>query len=107
MLQGKANSKPVSEHAFASPEKLAAIVGAVNKALETSYPMAIAKMRLYLEKPKTQNVLLKPITNNIVEAHGQIAQLLAASYDADAVATVGLKTSQELDAVLTGVAPTG
>ena len=89
----------MSQHAFATPEKLAAIAAAVSKALELSYPLAISKMKLYLEKAKTQAVLLKPIKSNILEAHGQVAVLLE-GYDPAAVAQIGLMSAEQVQLML-------
>jgi len=71
-------------------------VAQVTRALDESYPLAVAKMRLYLDKPKTRAVLLKPVRSNITEAHGQVAALLR-GYDAAAVERIGLMSADALN----------
>ncbi len=66
--------------AFASPVRLAEMVGKVREALRDALPGAVAKMKLYLTSPATHAVLFKPIKSNVAEAHGQIAALLEAEY---------------------------
>ncbi|GFR40890.1 hypothetical protein Agub_g1542 [Astrephomene gubernaculifera] len=93
-------SKPLREQAFASPAKLAEVVGRVNAALEGPLPAAVAKMRLYLPNPATHAILLKPVKSNIAEAHGQIAKLLQTDYTSEEAAEVPLHNPQQLAAVL-------
>jgi hypothetical protein len=95
-------SRPISRLAFGSPAKLAAVVSAVNEALERSYPMAIQKLRLYLAKPRTRTALLKPIKSNIVEAHRQIRVVLQGQYSSEEAAAVPLHKPEELEKILGG-----
>ncbi|GIL47849.1 hypothetical protein Vafri_4496 [Volvox africanus] len=93
-------SKPLREQAFASPGKLAEMVGRVNAALAGPLPGAVAKMRLYLPNPSTHAILLKPVKSNIAEAHGQIAKLLQMEYSPDEAAEVPLYNPQQLATLL-------
>jgi hypothetical protein len=67
-----------TQQAFASPAKLAELVGRVNAALGPGGALsaAVSRMRLYLPTPATAAILLKPVKSNIAEAHGQVARLL-------------------------------
>ncbi|GIL89428.1 hypothetical protein Vretimale_18913 [Volvox reticuliferus] len=97
---GAQASKPLREQAFASPAKLAELVGRVNAALAGPLPAAVAKMRLYLPNPSTHAILLKPVKSNIAEAHGQVAKLLQTEYSPDEALEVPLYNPQQLAAVL-------
>jgi conserved oligomeric Golgi complex subunit 3 len=92
--------RPLNQQAFAVPEKLGALVAAVNQALDTTYPAAVNKLRLYLGKPKMQAALLKPIRSNISEAHAHIEAVLRESYTAEGAARVPLRSGPELQALL-------
>ncbi|GAB4817343.1 hypothetical protein N2152v2_004389 [Parachlorella kessleri] len=98
--QGADAAKPLREQAFASPERLAAVVAGVRQALAEALPAAVGSMRLYLPHPATRAILFKPIKSNIAEAHGQIAALMDSEYSADEVAQIGLTPPQELAALL-------
>ncbi|KAG2444178.1 hypothetical protein HYH02_009116 [Chlamydomonas schloesseri] len=95
-------TKPMREQAFASPAKLAEMVGRVNAAMAAGGPLAaaVSKMRLYLPNPATHAILLKPVKSNIAEAHGQIAKLLQTDYTPEEAAEVPLHNPQQLQAVL-------
>jgi conserved oligomeric Golgi complex subunit 3 len=96
-------SRPISHLAFGSPQKLAAVVAAVNGAMEQTYPMVIQKLCLYLAKPRTRAALLKPIRSNIEEAHSQIRGLLQEQYSSADAARAPLHTPEELETILGGL----
>ena len=45
------------------------MVEAVNDALKSQFPEAVAKVKLYITKQKTRTSLMKPVVSNITEAH--------------------------------------
>jgi len=98
-----ATAKPLREQAFASPAKLAEMVEKVNEALSQQLPKSIAKMQLYLANSNTQAILFKPVKSNIVEAHGQVAQLLQTEYSPEEAAAVALMQPAELSTLLDGM----
>ena len=75
----------------------------MREALKTSLPAAIQKMQLYLHNPATHAILFRPIKSNIVEAHGQIAALLASDYAPEEVAAINLAGPKELGAILDAI----
>jgi hypothetical protein len=89
-------SKAISQHAFGAPQKVKDIVEAANTALDGKYSGLVAKMKLYLTKRTTRDVLLKPITSNIIEAHEQVAALLREHYAANDAGAVPLRSSTQL-----------
>ena len=95
-------NRPIGQYAFAAPPRLAAVVAAVNDALAAAYPAAVAKLRLYLTKPRTQDALLRPIRTNIADAHGHVRALLQEHYSAEDAARVPLRSAEELEALLGG-----
>jgi hypothetical protein len=95
-----AAAKPIREQAFASPAKLAEMVSRVNEGMTGPLAAAASRMRLYLPNPGTYAILFKPVKSNLVEAHTQVASLLAAEYPAEEVAGVPLKSGDELAALL-------
>ncbi|KAG1657780.1 hypothetical protein FOA52_012858 [Chlamydomonas sp. UWO 241] len=95
-----AAAKPIREQAFASPAKLAEMVSRVNEGMTGPLAAAASRMRLYLPNPGTYVILFKPVKSNLVEAHAQVASLLAAEYPPDEVAGVPLKSGDELAALL-------
>ena len=86
--------------AFAAPERVAEMVARVRAALKGALPMAVARLKLYLNNPATHVILLRPIKSNIAEAHAQIATLLAAEYTSDEVAAIDLPAPPELAGIL-------
>lgn len=58
------------------------------------------KTKLYLRNPATHAILFRPIKSNIVEAHGQIAQLLESDYTKEEIASIKLPSPQELSSLL-------
>eukprot|EP00887_Chlorella_sp_A99_P004229 scaffold15.g4229.t1 len=97
-------TKPLREQAFASPERLAELVGKVNEALGGALPAAAAALRLYLPSAATRAILLKPIKNNILEAHAQIAALVEGEYAPEEAAAIGLTPADPLNALLDSLA---
>ena len=93
--------------AFASPERVAEMVAKVRAALQSSLPSSVARLKLYVRNPTTHAVLLRPIKSNIVEAHSQIAQLLAAEYQPEEAAAANLPSSAELASLLDGLLDKG
>ena len=79
------------------------MVGKVRAALKSSLPASVARLKLYVRNPATHAVLLRPIKSNIVEAHSQIAQLLAAEYRPEEAQAVDLPSSAELASLLDGL----
>jgi len=53
--------------AFASPAKLAELVGRVNGAMRQLLPAVVAKTQLYLPNPNTRAILFRPVKSNIAE----------------------------------------
>lgn len=92
----------IGQYAFAAPARVAAVVTAVNSALDTTYPAAVDKLRLYLTKPRTQDALLRPIRSNIADAHGHVRALLREHYSEDEAAGVPLRGEEELEGLLGG-----
>jgi conserved oligomeric Golgi complex subunit 3 len=84
-------------------DKVISVVSAVNRALEGGYAPAVHKLQLYLTKPKTQQVLLKPIKANVMEAHGHFRTLLQQHYTAEQAATVPLRSVEEVQTLLDAV----
>jgi hypothetical protein len=79
------------------------MVDGVNVALAHALPTAAQKMKLYLLNPSTRGILFKPIKSNIVEAHGQIAQLLEAEYTPEDLLAVQLMDTPALTATLDAI----
>ena len=86
--------------AFASPQRVGEMVGKVREALRSTLPAAVARLKLYVRSPTTHAVLLRPIKSNIVEAHSQVATLLASEYTAEEVQAIHLPDPPELAALL-------
>ena len=100
-----ATSRPIREQAFATEERLKDVIMRVNKALDEALPSLVAKMRLYLQSDSTWSVLYKPIRQNILEAHGQVLQLVETEYSGlDAQNDLKLRTLDELRKQLEGLA---
>jgi len=87
---------PVCTAAFAAPDRLAEIVTRVNEALMSDLPKCVQKMALYLTGTATREIIFNPIRSNVVEAHSQIAALLAAEYPPEVAGTIALKSPVEL-----------
>ncbi|KAG9158811.1 hypothetical protein Leryth_013698 [Lithospermum erythrorhizon] len=73
-------AKPLKDHAFATPEKVAELVKKVSDAIQQELPKVMTKLKLYLQNPSTRGILFKPIKTNIVEAHIQVQSLLKSEY---------------------------
>lgn len=86
--------------AFGAPAKLAELVSGVNEAMQSKLPATVAKTQLYLPNPATRAILFRPVKSNIAEAHGQIAALLEAEYDAQEAGQVPLMQPDQLKGVL-------
>lgn len=67
-------------HAFASPEKIKALMQELRASVEEFTCNTVAKMQLYLPNQQTRNVLLTPIKANILEAYGRLHMYLLAEY---------------------------
>ncbi|CAN4084829.1 unnamed protein product [Withania somnifera] len=76
-------AKPLKDHAFASPEKIAELLQKVSIAIDEDLPRVLVKMRLYLQNSSTRAILFKPIKTNILEAHVQVLSLLKKEYTPD------------------------
>lgn len=76
------------------------MVSKVNEALAGQLPAAIHKLRAYLPNPQTYIILFKPIKSSVLEAHGQMAALLAGDYTAEEAASIPLKSQEELGSML-------
>ncbi|XP_027176832.1 conserved oligomeric Golgi complex subunit 3 [Coffea eugenioides] len=76
-------AKPLKDHAFATPEKVAELIEKVNAAVEKELPKIMSKMKLYLQNPSTRAILFRPIKTNIVEAHVQVQSLLKSEYSSE------------------------
>ena len=72
------------------------MVGKVREALRSTLPAAVARLKLYVMSPATHAVLLRPIKSNIVEAHSQVATLLASEYTPEEVQAINLPGAAEL-----------
>ena len=72
------------------------MVGKVREALRSTLPAAVARLKLYVKSPATHAVLLRPIKSNIVEAHSQVATLLASEYAPEEVQAINLPGAAEL-----------
>ncbi|GAB4853696.1 Golgi transport complex subunit 3 [Ancistrocladus abbreviatus] len=92
--------KPLKEHAFASPEKVAELVQKVSAALQQELPRVIEKMKLYLQNPSTRTILFKPIKTNILEAHTQVLSLLKSDYSTEDMETINMVSISDLQAQL-------
>jgi len=92
--------KPLREHAFAAPERVADVVSAVNAALEGPFRQAVSELKLYLPSAGTQTALLRPIKENVAEAHSQLEALIDAEYQAQDKDQIGLMPKERLDALL-------
>ncbi|WIA18992.1 hypothetical protein OEZ85_003659 [Tetradesmus obliquus] len=93
-------AKPLKQQAFGAPAKLAELVSGVNEAMQSKLPATVAKTQLYLPNPATRAILFRPVKSNIAEAHGQIAALLEAEYDAEEAGQVPLMQPDQLKGVL-------
>lgn len=94
-------AKPLKDHAFASPEKIAELLQKVNTAIDEDLPRVLAKMRLYLQNSSTRAILFKPIKTNILEAHVQVLSLLKKEYTPeDRQDLVKMVSMQDLEAKL-------
>ncbi|KAK6784044.1 hypothetical protein RDI58_017498 [Solanum bulbocastanum] len=94
-------AKPLKEHAFASPEKIAELLQKVNTAMDEDLPRVLVKMRLYLQNSSTRAILFKPIKTNILEAHVQVLSLLKKEYTPeDRQDLVKMVSMQDLEAKL-------
>ncbi|RXH74860.1 hypothetical protein DVH24_029581 [Malus domestica] len=78
-------AKPIKDHAFATPDKVAELVQKVAAAIQQELPMVMTKMKLYLQNPSTRTILFKAIKTNIVEAHVRVQTLLKDEYSAEEV----------------------
>lgn len=72
--------KPLKDHAFATPEKVAELIEKVSAAIQQELPKVMTKMKLYLQNPSTRAILFRPIKTNIVEAHTQVRSLVKSEY---------------------------
>ncbi|GAB2219227.1 hypothetical protein Droror1_Dr00006859 [Drosera rotundifolia] len=102
-----AAAKPLKEHAFASPEKLAEVVQKVSVSLHQVLPIIIEKMKLYLQNPTTRSVLFKPIKTNIIEAHSQVLSLLKSEYSPEDIEAIKMVKLQDLQAQLDSLGASG
>ncbi|KAG5608589.1 hypothetical protein H5410_019870 [Solanum commersonii] len=94
-------AKPLKDHAFASPEKIAELLQKVNTAIDEDLPRVLVKMRLYLQNSSTRAILFKPIKTNILEAHIQVLSLLKKEYTPeDRQDLVKMVSMQDLEAKL-------
>ncbi|XP_068659617.1 conserved oligomeric Golgi complex subunit 3 isoform X1 [Aristolochia californica] len=93
-------TKPLRDHAFATPEKVAELVQKVTATIQQELPNVMAKMKLYLQNQSTRTILFKPIKTNIVEAHMQILSLLKSEYSAEEIQNIGMVPIQDLQAQL-------
>ena len=98
----KAGKEPpqLNQQAFAAPPRVAAATAAVNDALASTYPAAVAKIQLYITKPKARCALLRPIRSNIAEALSHVAALLQEHYTEAEAASVPLLVGDALTARL-------
>ncbi|KAH0756977.1 hypothetical protein KY290_020470 [Solanum tuberosum] len=60
-------AKPLKDHAFASPEKIAELLQKVNTAIDEDLPRVLVKMRLYLQNSSTRAILFKPINLEVLK----------------------------------------
>ncbi|TQD93327.1 hypothetical protein C1H46_021085 [Malus baccata] len=94
-------AKPIKDHAFATPDKVAELVQKVAAAIQQELPMVMTKMKLYLQNPSTRTILFKAIKTNIVEAHVRVQTLLKDEYSAEEVqGIINMPSIQELHAQL-------
>ncbi|KAM0975049.1 conserved oligomeric Golgi complex subunit 3 [Malus sylvestris] len=94
-------AKPIKDHAFATPDKVAELVQKVAAAIQQELPMVMTKMKLYLQNPSTRTILFKAIKTNIVEAHVRVQTLLKDEYSAEEVqGIIHMPSIQELHAQL-------
>ncbi|XP_047261186.1 conserved oligomeric Golgi complex subunit 3-like [Capsicum annuum] len=94
-------AKPLKDHAFASPEKIAELLQKASTAIDEDLPRVLAKMRLYLQNSSTRAILFKPIKTNILEAHVQVLSLLKKEYTPeDRQNFVNMISVQDLEAKL-------
>lgn len=91
-----AKDAPICKAAFATPERLAEIVARVNNGLLSELPACVKKLTLYLTSAATREIIFNPIKSNIAEAHSQIAALLEAEYQTEAIEAIELKSPVEL-----------
>ncbi|KAL3535471.1 hypothetical protein ACH5RR_003932 [Cinchona calisaya] len=81
-------AKPLKDHAFATPEKVAELIEKVNAAVQNELPKVMLKMKLYLQNPSTRAILFRPIKTNIVEAHVQVQSLLKSEYSNEDIESI-------------------
>ncbi|KAI5674145.1 hypothetical protein M9H77_14509 [Catharanthus roseus] len=94
-------AKPLREHAFATPEKVAELITKVNSAIQQELPRVMSKMKLYLQNSSTRAILFRPIKTNIVEAHAQILSLLKSEYSPEDIdSVINMVSMEDLQAQL-------
>ncbi len=74
------STNTLRSESFATPEKINVVLEELNQVIETKYRPTMSKMRLYLPNPTTQAMILKPITDQIVESLKQLRKLIDMHY---------------------------
>jgi conserved oligomeric Golgi complex subunit 3 len=97
---------------FAHPARLAAMWADVERAVAVKLPEIVARMKIYITKPASRAVLLRPVRANVAEAATELLSVLQSRYSLEERAKAGVdgaSVTRLVDAVdaATGLAAPG
>jgi hypothetical protein len=75
---------------FASPDRVKQVLDDVQKRVEESLPQTLSQMRIYISNISTQNLLYRPIKDQIMESLKQLASLVNSQYLPEDRSTIDL-----------------
>lgn len=98
-LAAGAAAKPLKEHAFAAPPRVAEMLTGVKKAMFEEFPLVVKKTREFLPQATTRDILFRPIMSNVAEACSQMLSLLEAEYTQAELAGYDFVSAEDLQAL--------
>ena len=75
---------------FASPDRVKQVLDDVQKRVEETLPQTLSQMRIYISSVSTQNLLYRPIKDQIMESLKQLASLVNSQYLPEDRSTIDL-----------------
>ena len=99
-VSAASQGKSLKDAAFASEDKICAVISQVRIALAESLPKVAFTTKLYLNAQGTRDALLKPIKSNVAEAFAQIVVILDSDFPHGTAERVGVLDPSQLAAVM-------
>uniref|UniRef100_A0AAV1V976 Conserved oligomeric Golgi complex subunit 3 n=1 Tax=Peronospora matthiolae TaxID=2874970 RepID=A0AAV1V976_9STRA len=79
----KATALDFRQYAFTVPVEVTKVLGSVDNQLRNTLPGVLQTIRLYLRNSSTETILFKPVQRNLLDAIGNLKQLMEQAYTSE------------------------